>query len=290
MTDIPRPEYPRPQFVRPDWLCLNGIWEFAFDDAEAGRDAGWHDGRSLPGRITVPFAYQTELSGISDKAVHEVVWYARSFTVPPEWRGQDILLHFGAVDYRSTVWVNGQEVGHNRGGHVPFWFDIAPYLRDGENRLTVRVEDRQDKRQPRGKQASSGVPAGIDYYCTTGIWQSVWLEPAPSIRIDSLRITPHREEETFEVRAFLHAPATGWRLEAEARNSGGAVVASAVEEMAGASARLTLPIPHAWLWSPESPHLYDLTVRLYDKETLLDTVQSYAGMQDVRLRDGRVFS
>src|SRR5688572_14799509 len=187
---IPRPEYPRPQFVRKDWLNLNGEWEFAFDDGDQGLQRGWHDGRRLDKRITVPFAYQHRLSGINDTSVHEVVWYARSLSIPTEWQGKDLLLHFGAVDYQATVWVNGQEVGHNRGGHVPFRFDVAPYLKQGENRVTLRVVDRQDPTQPRGKQSSTGQPHGIDYYCTTGIWQTAWLEPAPPIRIEDLRINP----------------------------------------------------------------------------------------------------
>jgi beta-galactosidase/beta-glucuronidase len=124
--EIPRSEYPRPQFVRSIWFNLNGEWEFAFDDAEEGMSLGWYDGRELPLRINVPFGYQTELSGINDKSVHEVVWYARSFQLPEEFYKRDLLLNFGAVDYACTVWVNGQEVGHNRGGHVPFQFDIAP--------------------------------------------------------------------------------------------------------------------------------------------------------------------
>jgi len=167
MTEaIPRPEYPRPQFVRDEWLNLNGEWEFAFDDVNQGLQLGWHDGRTLPGRITVPFAYQTPLSGINDKSIHEYIWYARSFEIPGGWHDRDILLNFGAVDYSSTVWINGQEVGHNNGGHVPFQFEIAPYLHPGPNRLTLRVEDRQDPRQPRGKQSFTGLPFGIDYYCT----------------------------------------------------------------------------------------------------------------------------
>src|SRR5436190_9702251 len=162
-SEIPRPEYPRPQFIRDPWLNLNGEWEFAFDDEDLGLDEGWSDGRKLPLRITVPFAYQTKLSGINDKSIHEVVWYARDLTVPAEWKGRDVLLNFGAVDYSTTLWVNGQEVGHNQGGHVPFDFDIAPYVRTGTNRLTLRVEDSQNPQQPRGKQSHTGLPHEIDY-------------------------------------------------------------------------------------------------------------------------------
>src|SRR3954469_17091977 len=153
-TDIPRPEYPRPQFVRAEWMNLNGEWEFAFDGEKRGRQLGWHYGLPLEGRITVPYPYQSELSGVNDRSVYEVVWYARSFEVPEEGRrGRDLLLHFGAVDYSSTLWVNGHEVGHNQGGHVPFYFDIAPYLKQGENRIALCGEDKQDPQQPRGKQS-----------------------------------------------------------------------------------------------------------------------------------------
>lgn len=282
----PRPEYPRPQFARREWVNLNGEWEFAFDDLDAGLREGWYDGRSLTGRITVPFPYQSQLSGINDKLIHEVVWYARSFTLGAEWQGQDLLLHFGAVDYQTTVWVNGREVGHNRGGHVPFSFDIAPYLYGGENRLTLRVEDRQDPHQPRGKQSSSGLPHGIDYYCTTGIWQTVWLEPVPSIRIDELRITPLVEDSAFELNVCLHAPATGWRIEVDALDQG-VVVAQITGKADLATARLLLKIPDAKLWSLQSPHLYDLRIRLYEGEQLLDEVSSYAGLRSIKLREGR---
>ncbi|MDQ3253807.1 MAG: glycoside hydrolase family 2 [Acidobacteriota bacterium] len=286
-TTVPRPEYPRPQFVRPEWLNLNGEWEFAFDDAEQGIQNNWHDGRVLPKRITVPYPYQCELSGINDKSVHEMVWYARTFEVPHEWRGQDILLHFGAVDYLAIAWINGEDVGNNRGGHVPFQFEISPYLRDGENRLTVRVIDRQDAHKPRGKQSTSGLPHDIDYYCTTGIWQTVWLEPVPSTRIEEVRITPHAERGAVEMSVYLHAPAAARRFEAEALD-GGQVVARAEELTAAAAGWLTLNIPYPKLWSTESPHLYDLRIRLYEDDKLIDEIESYTGLRSVELRDGRV--
>jgi beta-galactosidase/beta-glucuronidase len=287
-TLVPRPEYPRPQFVRPEWLNLNGEWEFAFDDSEQGLVEGWHDGRALDRRIVVPFPYQCELSGINDKSIHEVVWYARSFELPPTWRGRDLLLHFGAVDYRTTVWVNGREVGHNQGGHTSFWFDIAPYIKEGENRLTLRVEDRQDPEQPRGKQSVTGVPNEIFYYCTTGIWQTVWLEPAPQMRIQELRITPYAEQDAFELSIYLHAPSAPWRIEADILD-GTDVVARAAQNIRAAAGRLTLDIPYAKHWSPESPFLYDLRVRLFDGEQLLDEIESYAGLRSVELRGGSVY-
>ena len=284
--DFPRAEYPRPQFARSIWFNLNGDWEFAFDDADEGLSLCWYDGRTLPLRITVPFAYQTKLSGINDRSIHEVVWYARSFELPDEFSKRDLLLNFGAVDYASTVWVNGHEVGHNRGGHVPFQFDIAPYLKTGENRLTLRVEDRQDPQQPRGKQSFTGLPEGIDYYCTTGIWQTVWLEPVPPMRIEELRINTNAERNLLDVIVFLHAPSAAWRVEVEVLEEGKRI-AIGHDETPVATGRISITIPYAKLWSPESPHLYDLQVRLYEGDNLLDEIGSYFGLRGIELRNGR---
>ena len=282
---IPRPEYPRPQLVRDQWLNLNGEWEFAFDDADEGLRLGWYDGRKLPRRIIVPFGYQAQLSGINDKSVHECVWYARNFEIPADWRG-DLLLNFGAVDYSSTVWVNGQEVGHNQGGHVPFQFNIAPYVKPGVNRLTLRVEDKQDPEQPRGKQSVTAIPREIDYYCTTGIWQTVWLEPVPSLRIEELRVITHAQRNLVELIVYLHAPSSDWRIEVEVFDQDRLVTRSEART-AIATGHLILSIPYAKLWSPESPHLYDFTVRLYDDSKLLDEVKSYCGLRGIELRDGK---
>ncbi len=285
-SEIPRPEYPRPQLVRPEWQNLNGQWEFAFDDENIGIQEGWQDGRHLPQQITVPYAYQTALSGIGDTAIHEVVWYARGFSIPDSYREQDLLLHFGAVDYRASIWINGREVGHNQGGHVPFTFQISPYLVPGENRLTVRVADAQDPHQPRGKQAVDGQAREIDYYCTTGIWQTVWLEPVPTMRIDDIRITPLFKEQAFELLAFLHAPAGHWKLEATASFKGQEVVRVS-QETTNATSRLFLRIPEASQWTPEEPNLYDLEIHLFDDDgDKCDSVASYAGMRSVAVADG----
>ena len=131
------------------------------------------------------------------------------------------LLHFGAVDYECTVWVNGQEVGHNRGGHTPFYFNIGPYLNIGKNRLTVRVFDSQSPAQPRGKQSVTALPHDIDYYCSSGIWQTVWLEPVPAIRVDHRKFLPLSKKSAAQIRAvYLHAPSALWRLEADVYDDG----------------------------------------------------------------------
>ncbi len=285
MTIVPRPEYPRPQFERSNWTNLNGTWEFAFDDANVGVDENWQDAESFPERILVPFPYQCEMSGINDKGIHEVVWYARKVDFQPDWNGQDVLLHFGAVDYETTVFVNGQRVGGNRGGHVPFSFDIAPYLQQGKNRIVLRVEDKQDKTQPRGKQSSTGRPESIDYYCTTGIWQTVWLEPVPQVRIESFRMTPVLDEDALKLRVYLHAPAHAWTLEAEVWD-GDEKISEVRKDISHGTCRLFLKVPNAKHWSPDSPHLYDIRFRLLQNGELLDEVKSYMGMRSVSLRNG----
>jgi beta-galactosidase/beta-glucuronidase len=283
---LPRNEYPRPQFVRRDWTNLNGEWEFEFDDELVGLKEHWFDGRALSKRITVPFAYQTSLSGLNDKSIHECVWYARTFEVGAKRTVSDLLLNFGAVDYEAMVWINGKEVGSHQGGHVPFQFEIAPFVNEGENRLTVRVEDRQDLHQPRGKQSYTGLPHSIDYYCTTGIWQTVWLEEVPAIRIEDLHIITHAESNRIAVDVYLHAPSADWRIEVDIFDED-RLVAHVEDRTAIATGHLDIDIPFAKLWSPESPHLYDLVVRLYQDKNLLDEVKSYAGLRSIQLRNGR---
>jgi beta-galactosidase/beta-glucuronidase len=269
-------------------MNLNGEWKFAFDDDDEGVRKGWKFGipDARQTRILVPFPYQCELSGINEKKIHEIIWYSRTFEVPREWSGMNLLLHFGAVDYECTVWLNGLEIGHNLGGHTPFEFNIAPYVDPGAVcKLILRVLDSQSAAQPRGKQSGSGLPHDIDYYCTSGIWQTVWLEPVPGIRIDALRARSSFEDDAFDLTVFLHAPCQIWRLTVEV-SDGGEVVAAVYSEKSSATFQFKIPIPSPKIWSPESPHLYDLRIRLYGSETLLDEVISYCGLRNIELRDG----
>ncbi len=153
-ADIPRPEFPQPQFEREQWLNLNGRWEFEFDDRNAGLDAHWASGAKAFARsIVVPFCFESPASGINDPAFHPWIWYRRPVTLPAEWAGKRVLLHFGAVDYRAMVWVNGALAGAHEGGSVPFQFDITALLKPGANVITVRAEDPPtDRFIPRGKQ------------------------------------------------------------------------------------------------------------------------------------------
>lgn len=280
--------YPRPQMVRQQWASLDGWWEFAFDDANLGLAERWFDGRELPQRILVPFPYQSAASGIGSREIHEVMWYSRSFDVPYGWGSGALLLHFGAVDYRADVWVNGRVAGRNRGGHVPFSFDIAPYLRPGQNRVTVRVEDRQDPYQPRGKQSASGTPVRIYYYCTSGIWQNVWLEPVAPLRIDYLRVLEADPGGALAVTVNLHGPFSEWEAELDVFDDLDSthVCASTWTPSRGASLELRTRIPNPKPWSPDAPHLYGLRVRLMHRGQLVDTVESYVGLRSIELKDG----
>ena len=233
----------------------------------------------------MPFSYQWAMSGMEDRRISEAVAYARTFEVPDTWRGGLVLLHFGAVDYEATVWVNGVEVGVHRGGHVPFSFEISAHLRPGANRLAVRAVDLQDPHQPRGKQASSGKPHGIDYWCTTGIWQTVWLEPVGASYLADLVIETEPSREALLVRPVVYGGRADLRTIVEAFD-GETLVASA-EASALVAQPLRLSIPGAKSWSPESPFLYDLRVRLLRGRRTLDEVRSYAGVRTVELRDGR---
>jgi beta-galactosidase/beta-glucuronidase len=282
---LPRPEYPRPQFTRPMWMNLNGEWEFAFDDLNNGASRGWALGASLDRRIIVPFPYQSKLSDIDDKSVHETIWYARNFDIPLEWLGMNVLLHFGAVDFECTIWINGREVGHNRGGQSPFYFNIAPYLNVGSNRLTVCVHDTQSGAQPRGKQSMTGQPHDIDYYCTSGIWQTVWLEPVPAIRIEDVRMQSSAALATVDLTVFLHAPSSCWTIHTEIWDDNTLVIASRAEANS-ATVRQVLQIPQPKPWSPDSPHLYDLKIRLLRNGEVLDEIGTYTGLRDFELRSG----
>ena len=201
------PEYPRPQMVRKDWLNLNGLWDFAI----TGKDA---KPAEFSSQILVPFPVESALSGVMKHvSENDRIWYRRTFEVPKSWRDRRVLLHFGAVDFETTVWVNGQQVGQHRGGYDGFSFDITGALnKSGPNELLVGVWDPTDAgTQPRGKQVRK--PNGIWYTSTSGIWQTVWLEPVSSASIIELKITPDVDAGTVVVQPVTTATLGGFTLE-----------------------------------------------------------------------------
>lgn len=262
------PEYPRPQMVRSEWKNLNGLWNYAI------RPLG-EQPAAFDGEILVPFAVESSLSGVGERlGSKNELWYERTFEISPKWNGKRILLHFGAVDWKADVWVNGISVGSHTGGYTPFSFDITAALAKGENTLRVRVWDPTDEGyQPRGKQVNN--PNVIWYTPVSGIWQTVWLEAVPQQYIREVRTTPDLDRKTFRVEVPVCNAQPGDLVEVTLYD-GGAEVASA-RALNGATVELTLADPKCW--SPDSPFLYDMKVALLRNGRRIDAVESYAAMR-----------
>ncbi len=286
MSDIPRSEYPRPQFVRDDWLCLNGEWDFEIDQGDSGIHRGLLE-RDFDGRITVPFCPESKLSGIENHDYYNAVWYRRRVAIPSDWAGKRVLLHFQAVDYDSTVWVDGEEVGRHRGGFSPFSCDISSLAEAGaEITITLRARDEAKKPQPRGKQATDYGPHGAIYVRTTGVWQTVWLEPVPDIALRRPRITPDLANQMIRLEQPITGNARGLRLRATLSDAAGEVVSAECAAEVDLSPRLDLPIPdeRLKLWQVGDPHLYDLEIALLDADgQTIDHARSYAGLRSVSI-------
>lgn len=287
----PRPEHPQPQFQRPLWQSLNGPWEFEFDDADRGLAEDWgQTPRKFSRQITVPFALETKLSGIGDTSFHPVVWYRRSFDIPAAWKGQRVLLHFGAVDYHAMVWVNGRMAGEHEGGSTPFRFDITPFLKPGPNTVTLRAFDPpEDRAIPRGKQYWEPKSRSIFYTRTSGIWQSVWLEAAGDSYLDSLKIDASiNGAVSFETR--IARPKKDLTLAFTIRD-GATVVASGTVSGVRDTKYLTAGavVGNPKLWQLNRPALYDVTLELRDGARLLDRVDTYFGFRKVAIENGRFY-
>jgi len=273
-ADNALPEYPRPQLVRAEWRNLNGLWQLAFGKEGDAPPVG----KALDGQILVPFPVESALSGVMRHA--DRLWYRRTFAVPAAWAGRRTLLNFGAVDWEATVWVNGKELGTHKGGYDAFTFDITAALKaDGENELIVRVFDPTDRgTQPRGKQVNK--PGGIFYTPTTGIWQTVWIEPVSETRITGLKLTPNLEDGSIGVAPTWAGDRDGVTVTATALEGDREVGRSSAEIGAGRP----LPIKIAGKprpWTPETPFLYDLKVEFRKGDRVVDSVRSYFGMRTI---------
>ncbi|MFD8572605.1 glycoside hydrolase family 2 protein [Streptomyces sp. NPDC059639] len=287
---VPRPEYPRPQFARDAWLNLNGTWQFEIDRSDTGLERGLRE-RELSDRITVPFCPESELSGIEETDFLEAVWYRRTVTVPADWTDTRVLLHFGAVDHDATVWANGTEVARHRGGFTPFTADLGDMAAPGEElTLVVRARDTRHGPQARGKQATWYANSHCHYTRTTGIWQTVWLEPVPrTVALRRPRITPDLASGTFYLELPLTGNAPGHRVRATLADERGEVVTAEARADLDLSPRLALAVPadRQRVWSPADPHLYDLTFEIVDAAGApVDRVTSYAGLRSVSI-DGK---
>ena len=288
-ADAPRPEFPNPQFERADWITLNGSWQFGFDDADAGVDAHWSAAdHKLPRTITVPFCFESRMSGIGDTGFHPWVWYRREVSIPAAWSKKRTLLHFGAVDYQSMIWVNGHLAGSHEGGNTPFVFDITPLLQPGSNVITVRAFDPpQDKLIPRGKQFWEPKSKSIFYTRTSGIWQSVWLESTGGAYLERLHIKPDPLGSVSFDGILSHAK-DGDELRV-AILDGDREIARGMGASAQGRASLELKVARPSSWSVENPRLYNVTAEVWRNGAPLDTVRSYFGFRTVETRDGRVW-
>ena len=263
------PEYPRPIMERHEWKNLNGSWNYAI--TKKGEPAP----NNYQGEILVPFAVESSLSGVG-KTIneHQELWYQRTFDVPSSWKGKQILLHFGAVDWKADVWVNDVKVGEHTGGFTPFYFDITSALNKGNNQLVVKVWDPADRgEQPSGKQVER--PEGIWYTPVTGIWQTVWLEPVAAQHIAHLKTTPDIDKKTVKVEVATNVCSPD-KVEVKVFDGKNLVAKGAA--LNGVPVELTMP-EDVKLWSPESPSLYDMEVTLYKDGKAIDQVKSYTALR-----------
>lgn len=293
---IRRSAHPRPDRVRQHWQTLNGPWQFRFDPKNEGRKQRWYDHPAFDQTIEVPFAYQSELSGIAEKGNCGVLWYARQITIPREMEGQRVLLHFGAADYRADVWLNSQYLGMHEGGYTPFTFDITDLTEAGAAyTLAVRCEDRLDQDQPRGKQSWKPEPFACWYTPVSGIWQSVWLEGVGPYYPVDFRLTPCIENGSLKAEITLNELPEGGSVRLTASFGGKTVARQEVAVLSDRLIRTELFLAHddtlegIHLWSPDHPHLYDLTIETLADGRVCDCVNTYFGMRSIAVEGNRIY-
>ena len=280
------PEYPRPQMVRENWKNLNGLWNYAITDVNA-------ENFTAEGEILVPFAVESSLSGVGRRITKEnTLWYEREFTVPSSWKGQNIILHFGAVDWKSEVFVNGHRIGEHKGGYDPFSYDITPYLKkSGKQNLVVKVFDATDNSmQPRGKQCI--INSAIWYTPVSGIWQTVWLEPVNKTHIQEYYPVSNLTKSTLTVdvktvnayvrdivEVELLEGGIGYNPEMPSDN----VIAKAVVS----KGKAVINVPEMKTWSPDSPYLYGMRITITRDGKIIDQVEGYTAMRSIKAQNDK---
>jgi beta-galactosidase/beta-glucuronidase len=273
---LPLPEYPRPQFERKEWFNLNGLWDYAICPKDV------FEVKDFDGKILVPFPIESALSGVGKKLhPNETLWYHRKFQILDNWKGKKIILHFGAVDWESRIWINKNKIGDHKGGYTPFEFDISDSLNDGENEITISVWDPTDKgKQERGKQSLN--PKNIFYTAVSGIWQTVWLEPVPKTYLERIYIKTDIDNGTVSIQSVVKNPESNDYLEAEIINDKNQDSFGKCE----VNQEINIKIRSPKLWSPDDPFLYSIKLLIKRGNETLDEVSSYFGMRKVTLSDG----
>lgn len=265
------PEYPRPIMERSKWSNLNGLWDFAI------LPIGENKPEKYDGKILVPFAVESSLSGVQKElGSKKELWYKKGFTIPSDWKNKTILLHFGAVDWKTEIFLNDIKIGYHTGGYTPFSFDITPYLKSGEQKLIVKVWDGTDEGfQPRGKQVKS--PEGIWYTPVSGIWQTVWLEPVNKKHISSIKAIPNIDTKKLVLNVNSENTTNSDIIEVKVKDGNKVIHTSKF----AVGQNIEIGFEKVKLWSPESPFLYDLEITLSGNNKLQDKVSSYAAMRKI---------
>lgn len=278
---MPRTDYPRPMWMRGEWYCLNGPWEFAFDFSVSGEERGMQTSGDYPLTIKVPFCPESPLSGIGFRDFIPAVWYRRTFAVDCP-AGHRAILHFGAVDYASKVWVNGKLCGSHEGGYCTFSFDITDKLTDGDNTIVVMAkDDNRSKRQPVGKQCTRYTSTACSYTRTTGIWQTVWVEIVPDVYLVSHKMTPHAADGTIDISVRgSQKRMQGYSVKLTAFYDG-REVGLTTAHFVGDTASACLHVSEVHLWNVLAPRLYDLKIELLYNGEDVDAAESYFALRDI---------
>jgi beta-galactosidase/beta-glucuronidase len=287
---IPRAEYPRPQFERSAWQNLNGEWTYTLDPVKIGWESNYAATKGFDGKIIVPFAPESKLSGVEHKEFIPCIWYQRNITVPAEWAGKDILLNFGAVYYESEIWVDGKFVTRHFGGSDSFTVDLTSVVKPGQTHSLVVVasSDVRGRMQPAGKQALRNDSFFCSYTRTTGIWQTVWMEAVSPARLASVKTVTDIDNSQVFFTVSLSQACAGNKLTIKVKDAGKVVATTTTPVINGSM--VVLPIKKAKLWSPESPFLYDVEYVLTDKDgKVCDQVNSYIGMRKVHIEGNKVY-
>ena len=295
MTDTRRASHPRPDRVRAHWMGLNGPWHFRFDRSNEGLLQHFEAGEDYPLIIQVPFCSQADLSGIGEGEYCPVVWYARQFTVPEDMTDQRVLLHFGAADYLTQVWLDGQYLGQHEGGYTPFTFDLTGKVLPGETHtLCVRCEDDLGQDKPRGKQSWHPAPFDCWYTPVTGLWQSVWLEGVGRTYTKDIRLTPCLKKASVKAEIELNAAPAGTLVRLTAFFNGEKAGQVTVDPLGDTAVQAEIFLRHdetlqgLHLWSPDSPALYALTVEVLTDGETCDRMETYFGMREIAVEGGRI--